>query len=52
MGKKYWIGVCDESETKPTNYETYLVLNEDELQDAQHDIAVWIADDFMGVYDE
>lgn len=53
MGKsrKYWIGSSDEFDHKPTEFETYIVYNEDDLQDAQHDIALYMADDFMGESD-
>lgn len=46
--RKYWIGSSGENDTKPTNFDTYIVFNEDELFDAQHDIALWIANDFLG----
>lgn len=50
MGKvrKYWIGYSDETATRPTEFETFVVYNEDELLDAQHDIALFVADDFLG----
>lgn len=50
MGKvrKYWIGFSDETDTRPTEFETFVVFNEDELVDAQHDVAMFMADDFLG----
>lgn len=48
MAKKYWIGESDEYDTRPKTWDTYIVYNEDELPEAQHDVAMWMADDFTG----
>lgn len=50
--RKYWIGFSDEFDTKPTGFETYVVYSEEDMLDAQHDIAVFIADDYLTEGDE
>lgn len=45
--RKYWIGVSDEFDTKPTDFEVHVVYSEEDMLDAQHDIAVWIATDYL-----
>lgn len=45
--RKYWIGVSDEFDTKPTDFNTYIVYTEEDMLDAQHDIAEYIATDYL-----
>lgn len=47
MARKYWVGCSDEHDHKPTDFETYIVINEDDLLDAQASIAEWVANDYL-----
>lgn len=51
MKRKYWLGFSDSDEHKPTEFEIFIVSNEDELQEAQSLVAERMADDFL-TYEE
>lgn len=45
--RKFWIGISDENDHRPDNYETFLVFNEEELVEVQAQVAEWMADEYF-----
>lgn len=45
--RKYWIGCSDEDDKKPTDFDTFLVDDQETLVEAQANIAEWIAEDYL-----
>ena len=47
MGYKFWIGISGEDDHKPTDFEQYLVFDEDSLQEVQAMVADWMAESYL-----
>lgn len=46
MGRKYWIGSSDEEDHKPTDYETHIVENTTDLEEAIAQMNHYVEDDY------